>query len=161
MLVTASNETSNCWRGIRQAGDKLTVLDMSLDKTAILARLAGESGRGVLRRSSLCGQIPDHPGLTVLINTDANICSSLLMDAYLNHRFTAWPLQPHLAIISTTVLPSCATLIDIFISVTAMRQLASASITTLTVPVLTIYISLRWSVSAACGLCFSVGLYSR
>jgi len=36
------------------------------------------------------GEIPDSPKLECLINTDADICTSLLIDQYLHHRFSEW-----------------------------------------------------------------------
>jgi hypothetical protein len=36
------------------------------------------------------GEIPDHPLLKTLINTDANICTSLLVDQHLGGKYRAW-----------------------------------------------------------------------
>ncbi len=74
-----------------QVGDKLTVLDVSLDKNrqALLALLEKRVEVFYVDHH-YPGQIPDHPCLTAVINTDVNICSSLLMDAHLNHQYTPW-----------------------------------------------------------------------
>jgi single-stranded DNA-specific DHH superfamily exonuclease len=74
-----------------KAGDKLSVLDVSLDsnRQALLALLEKRVEVFYVDHH-YPGRIPDHPCLTALINTDADVCSSLLMDDYLNHRFTAW-----------------------------------------------------------------------
>lgn len=74
-----------------QAGDKLTVLDISLDKNrqALLALLEKRVEVFYVDHH-YSGQIPEHPRLNALIDTDANVCSSLLMNAYLDNQFTAW-----------------------------------------------------------------------
>lgn len=72
-------------------GDKVTVLDVSLEKNrpALLALL--DKGVNVFYVDHhQAGDIPKDMKLTALIDTDANICTSLLIDNYLNHRFTEW-----------------------------------------------------------------------
>lgn len=74
-----------------QAGDKLTVLDVSLDKNRqALLSILEKRVEVFYVDHHYPGQIPDHPCLTALINTDADVCSSLLMDTHLNHLYTAW-----------------------------------------------------------------------
>lgn len=74
-----------------QAGDKLTVLDVSLDKnrTALLAVLEKQADVFYVDHH-YPGQIPDHPRLNAIIDTDANVCTSLLIDNHINHQYTAW-----------------------------------------------------------------------
>jgi len=71
-----------------EQGDKLTVLDVSLDKnkTALLRNL--KNGAEVFYVDHhFCGEIPDHDQLTTLINLDANTCTSLLMNEHLEKAF--------------------------------------------------------------------------
>lgn len=74
-----------------QSGDCLTVLDISLDKNRqpLLALLERQVEVFYVDHHQ-AGDIPAHPRLQALINTDANVCTSLLVDQFLNHRFTAW-----------------------------------------------------------------------
>lgn len=74
-----------------QAGDRLSVLDISLDKNrrALLNLLANQ----VLvfyADHHFPGEIPVHPGLTSIIDTDANVCTSLLVNDYIERRFLGW-----------------------------------------------------------------------
>lgn len=71
--------------------DSATILDISLDKNrdAVIALL--EAGAKV----SYCdhhfpGDIPQHPNFTALIDTDANVCTSLLVNQRLNDAYLAW-----------------------------------------------------------------------
>ena len=73
------------------AGDRVTVLDISLDKNRQpLVEMLDKHVEVFYVDHHQAGEIPEHPELTALINTDANVCTSLLVDRYLNHRFTAW-----------------------------------------------------------------------
>lgn len=73
------------------AGDQVTVLDVSLDKNhqALLDLLNRQVDVFYVDHHQ-ASDIPEHPNLHALINTDANVCTSLLVDQYLDHRFTAW-----------------------------------------------------------------------
>ncbi len=74
-----------------QAGDKVTVLDISLDKNRQpLLDLLEKKVEIFYVDHHQAGEIPAHPKLQALINTDTNVCTGLLVDQYLNHRFTAW-----------------------------------------------------------------------
>ena len=74
-----------------QAGDKVTVLDISLDKNRQpLLDLLSKQVDVFYVDHHQANEIPDHPNLQAIINTDANVCTSLLVDQYLDHRFTAW-----------------------------------------------------------------------
>ncbi len=72
-------------------GDKLSVLDISLDvnRSALLQQLANQV-EVFYADHHFAGEIPVHPGLTTLIDTQANICTSLIINAYLGQRFAAW-----------------------------------------------------------------------
>lgn len=74
-----------------EAGDQVTVLDIAMSKnhTALLALLA----RGVAVRyfdHHMPGEIPHHPGLEAHIDTDATVCTSLLVNRYLNGAHRIW-----------------------------------------------------------------------
>ncbi|MCW8955759.1 MAG: DHH family phosphoesterase, partial [Gammaproteobacteria bacterium] len=72
-------------------GDQLTVLDISLDKNRDdLVRIL-EAGASVRYFDHhFAGDIPQHPALETYIDTDANACSSLLVNEYLGGRFLPW-----------------------------------------------------------------------
>jgi hypothetical protein len=74
-----------------QAGDVLTVLDISLKANA--AALTKLLGRGVACRyfdHHAAGMIPVHPKLNAHIDTAPDICTSLIVDRYLSGRQRAW-----------------------------------------------------------------------
>ncbi|VAX08972.1 FIG00454610: hypothetical protein [hydrothermal vent metagenome] len=74
-----------------QTGDEVTVLDVSLEKNcASLKRVLAQGGKVFYVDHHMAGDIPDHPGLTTLIDTDPNICTSLLVDQHLDGQFRAW-----------------------------------------------------------------------
>jgi hypothetical protein len=73
------------------AGNRLTVLDVSLDKN----RAALEAHLAVASEVFYCdhhfaGAIPDHPRLEVLINTAPDVCTSLLINGHLRGAYAAW-----------------------------------------------------------------------
>jgi hypothetical protein len=73
------------------AGDSLTVLDISLEKNnrhVIEFLHAGASIFYVDHHQP--GNIPQHPNLTTLIDTDNAICTSLLVNRHLNGKFPLW-----------------------------------------------------------------------
>ncbi len=74
-------------------GEQLTVLDISLDKnrTDLLKNL--NNGAEVFYVDHhFCGEIPKHDNLTTLIDTDANICTSLLINQYLDNKKYLWAI---------------------------------------------------------------------
>ncbi|MGY6276608.1 DHH family phosphoesterase [Methylomonas sp. MgM2] len=72
-------------------GDQVTVLDVSLDKNRqSLLELLDKQVDVFYVDHHQSGEIPVHPRLNAIIDTDANVCTSLLIDQYLNHRFRAW-----------------------------------------------------------------------
>ncbi|WP_038247790.1 DHH family phosphoesterase [Ghiorsea bivora] len=74
-----------------QAGDEITVLDVSLDKNrdALLAALdAGAKVRYFDHH--FAGEMPQHENFEAFINTDANVCTSLLVNAYLQSAYLPW-----------------------------------------------------------------------
>lgn len=74
-----------------QPGDRITVLDLSLDTNRgglMRALQAGASCRYFDHHFS--GEIPDHPRLDAHIDTAPDICTSLIVDRYLQGRHRAW-----------------------------------------------------------------------
>jgi hypothetical protein len=73
------------------SGDELTVLDVSLEENrgAVLAAL--EAGaRCLYFDHHFPGDIPQHPRLEVHIEPVAGVCTSLIVDDYLEARFRGW-----------------------------------------------------------------------
>jgi oligoribonuclease NrnB/cAMP/cGMP phosphodiesterase (DHH superfamily) len=91
-LVTGVKRDINLLeRVIASEGDVVTVLDISLQKNRpSLMRILDEGAQVFYIDHHQAGVIPKHSSLTTLINTDANICTSLLVDNYLQKRFSAW-----------------------------------------------------------------------
>ena len=76
-----------------EPGDKLTVLDISLDKNrAELLRNLQQGAEVFYVDHHFCGDIPDDDKLTSLIDTDANICTSLLINQYLENQKYLWAI---------------------------------------------------------------------
>lgn len=74
-----------------RVGDHVSVLDISMDKNRSSLMALLEQGVEVFYADHhQASEVPKHPKLRALIDTDANICTSLLIDRYLNHRYTAW-----------------------------------------------------------------------
>jgi len=73
------------------AGDDVTVLDISLDKNRDELIRVLDSGASVLYFDHhFTGDIPVHKNLKVNIDTDANVCTSLLVNTYLKNQFLPW-----------------------------------------------------------------------
>ncbi|MCW8944525.1 MAG: DHH family phosphoesterase [Sedimenticola sp.] len=74
-------------------GDRVTVLDISMEKnTADLNRLLDQGVDVFYADHHRPGVIPDHSGLTAIIDTDSETCTSLLIDKYLGGRFQPWAI---------------------------------------------------------------------
>ncbi|HVV48690.1 MAG TPA: DHH family phosphoesterase [Polyangia bacterium] len=74
-----------------RAGDHCTVLDVSLDvnRAGLLALLeAGVSVRYFDHHFT--GEVPRHPGLEAHLDLSPTVCTSLLVDRYLDGRHRAW-----------------------------------------------------------------------
>lgn len=73
------------------AGDRVTVLDIALSKNRdALDRLLAAGARVRYFDHHQPGDIPAHPNLDAHIDTDANVCTSLLVNAYLQGRHLPW-----------------------------------------------------------------------
>jgi hypothetical protein len=76
-----------------EAGDELLVCDLSMQRN--LAALEQLLQRGVRVRyvdHHKVDRVPQHAGLQALVDTDARVCTSLLMDRLLDGRFRPWAL---------------------------------------------------------------------
>lgn len=74
-----------------QAGDHITVLDISLAKNRSALDAVLQQGASVFYVDHhQAGEIPEHTQLTTLIDTSPNTCTSLLIDDYLNGAYRAW-----------------------------------------------------------------------
>lgn len=74
-----------------EAGDKLTVLDISLDKNRQeLLPLLDKNVSVLYFDHHFAGDIPNSKNLEAHIDTDANACSSLLVNDYLDGKYLAW-----------------------------------------------------------------------
>ena len=74
-----------------EAGDDVTVLDISLDKNRDAVVDALEVGAGIFYVDHhFAGDIPVQPGLKTLIDTSPDVCTSILMNAHLGGAFVRW-----------------------------------------------------------------------
>lgn len=74
-------------------GDSVTVLDVSLAKNRnVLEQLLANGVKIFYVDHHQAGEIPQHENLKTLINTDAKMCTALLMNEYLQGRFIEWAL---------------------------------------------------------------------
>ncbi len=73
------------------AGDRVTTLDISMEKNhGDLQRLLN-AGAGVFYVDHhFPGEIPDHPGLTAIINEAPETCTSILVNKHLKGAYCAW-----------------------------------------------------------------------
>jgi single-stranded DNA-specific DHH superfamily exonuclease len=72
-------------------GDDVTVLDVSLQKNlSHVQRILQQGARIFYVDHHLPGEIPEHAALKTLIDTDANMCTSLLVDRYLQGQYRSW-----------------------------------------------------------------------
>ena len=74
-----------------EAGDELTVLDISLDKNREALQQALDIGaRCFYVDHHFAGEIPDHPKLQALINTASDVCTSILVNRHLGGAYAEW-----------------------------------------------------------------------
>ena len=73
------------------AGDRVTTLDISMDKNhADLARILAAEAEVFYVDHHFPGEIPQHPKLTAIINEAADTCTSILVNKHLRGEFCAW-----------------------------------------------------------------------
>ncbi len=76
-----------------QNGDQVTILDISLAKNSTeLDRILAEGAKVFYVDHHLAGAIPNHKNLTTIIDTRPNICTSLLINDYLQGKFHEWAI---------------------------------------------------------------------
>src|SRR5688572_22118341 len=74
-----------------RSGDELTVLDISLAANAdALKRLLSAGARCRYFDHHAPGNVPRHPNLEAFIDTSPHVCTSLLVDRYLDGRQRPW-----------------------------------------------------------------------
>ncbi|MCS0171846.1 DHH family phosphoesterase [Vibrio alginolyticus] len=76
-----------------QAGDELTVLDISMEKNmAGLEQALAQGAHVFYADHHKAGDIPQHGNLDAHINLDANMCTALIVDKFLDGRFHDWAI---------------------------------------------------------------------
>nr|WP_319553298.1 DHH family phosphoesterase [uncultured Vibrio sp.] len=76
-----------------QAGDELTVLDVSMEKNmAGLEHALAQGAHVFYADHHKAGDIPLHGNLDAHIDLDANMCTALIVDKLLQGRFHAWAI---------------------------------------------------------------------
>ncbi len=74
-----------------ESGSRITVLDVSLDKNrAGLERALAAGAEVFYCDHHFAGDIPQHDKLQTLINTSPDVCTSLLVNKYLDGAFLEW-----------------------------------------------------------------------
>ncbi len=74
-----------------KAGDKVTVLDISMRSNAEhLTRILNAGASVFYVDHHNAGDIPDHPKLNAVIDTSPEICTAMLIDEALDGDYRAW-----------------------------------------------------------------------
>lgn len=74
-------------------GDKINVFDISMQKNRkALEKLLNNGVSVFYVDHHISGGIPENPGLEAIIDTSPTICTSLLVDKYLNGQFRQWAI---------------------------------------------------------------------
>lgn len=91
-LVTGVKRDINLLDKIEaEPGSQVTVLDVSLDKNrAGLERALAAGAEVFYCDHHFAGDIPEHPKLQALINPAPDVCTSLLVNKYLDGEFLEW-----------------------------------------------------------------------
>jgi hypothetical protein len=91
-LVTGVKRDINLLQKVdARNGDRVTVLDISLDKNRKdLLRLLQVKTKIIYFDHHFAGDIPVDNNLETHIDTDANMCTSLLVNAYLGGKYLTW-----------------------------------------------------------------------
>ena len=91
-LVTGPKREINLLQRVTAgAGDRITVLDVALSKNRAALDQLLEAGAHIRYFDHhQPGDIPQHPHFEPHIDTDANVCSSLLVNRYLQGQHLAW-----------------------------------------------------------------------
>jgi len=91
-LITGPKRDISLLKRVRaQAGDRITVLDIALSKNRDALDTLLDAGAHIRYFDHhQPGEIPAHPNFEPHIDTDANVCTSLLVNHYLQGRQLAW-----------------------------------------------------------------------
>ncbi len=91
-LVTGVKRDINLLKKVQaNQGDRITVLDISLDKNRDGLLNCLEAGAKIQYFDHhFAGDIPENENLESFIDTDANMCTSLLVNKYLDGQYLAW-----------------------------------------------------------------------
>jgi hypothetical protein len=91
-LVTGPKRDISLLKRVKaQSGDRITVLDIALSKNRdALDRLLAAGVQVRYFDHHQPGDIPSHPNFEAHIDTDANVCTSLLVNRHLQDRHLAW-----------------------------------------------------------------------
>ncbi len=94
VLVTGIKRDTQLLKKIdAQVGDHLTVLDISLQKNSEQVIQFLNNGAHIFYADHhQAGEIPKHPNLNALINTDSNTCTSLIINQHLQTRYPLWAI---------------------------------------------------------------------
>lgn len=123
MLITGVKRDIELLQQVQaRAGDSITVLDISLAKNrSALDRVLQQGAAVFYVDHHQAGDIPEHQNLRTLIDTDANTCTSLLVNQYLNGKFAQWAVT---AAFGDNLLPSAEKLAqDLDLSALQTQQL--------------------------------------
>lgn len=92
LLVTGVKREINLLARVEAgSGDQITVLDVSLDKNRLGLEKVLNCGAEVFYCDHhFAGEVPEHANLKALINTSAEVCTSLLINQHLDSQFLEW-----------------------------------------------------------------------
>ncbi len=93
-LITGIKRDINLFAKINpQEGDEITALDISFDKNRQGVQTALDAGAKVFYADHhFPGELIESDKLELHIDTDANTCTSLIINGYLNDRFYPWEI---------------------------------------------------------------------
>lgn len=91
-LVTGVKRDINLLANVdAAAGDRITVLDVSMDKNrAALDKVLAQGASVFYVDHHFPGEIPDHANLTAIINEAADVCTAVLVNGHLKGRQLDW-----------------------------------------------------------------------
>jgi hypothetical protein len=91
-LITGVKRDINLLEKVQAGpGSRVTVLDVSLDKNRVGLERALAAGADVFYCDHhFTGEIPEHDNLQTFINTAPDVCTSLLVNQYLDGEFLEW-----------------------------------------------------------------------
>ncbi len=93
-LVTGVKRDINLLKRVEaQPGDRITVLDVSLDKNREgLVKVLEQGAQVFYADHHFAGEIPQSDRLTTAINTASDVCTSILVSKHIGHQFKLWAI---------------------------------------------------------------------